>query len=81
MKSIEELVEEDFQPALDANCEVIVLGTGARPLFPPRALVFAFSRLGIGLETMETNAACRTFNILISEGRRAAAALIIDAEE
>ncbi len=81
VQSIADLTLEDFKPALDAECDVIVLGTGPAPTFPPRALVFAFSRLGIGLETMDTNAACRTFNILISEGRRVAAALFISTEE
>jgi uncharacterized protein len=81
VKSVADLVIEDFTSALDANCNVIVLGTGNQSLFPPRALLFALARLGIGLETMDTNAACRTFNILISEGRRAAAALFINAEE
>ena len=81
VKTVADLVIEDFALALDANCNVIVLGTGKQSLFPPRTLLFALARLGIGLETMDTNAACRTFNILISEGRRAAAALFIDAEE
>lgn len=75
--SVANVTEQDFAAAIEADCDVIVFGTGDKPLFPPRSLVFAFARRGIGFETMDTIAACRTFNILISEGRRAAAALIL----
>jgi uncharacterized protein len=71
------LDEHDLASLIEARPEVIVLGTGWRPVFPPRELVFALARRGIGLESMTTPAACRTFNILVNEGRRAAAALII----
>ena len=58
--------------------EVIVLGTGWQQNFPPKELMFALARRGIGFEAMNTPAACRTFNILVDEGRRAAALLLID---
>jgi uncharacterized protein len=74
---IDELTEDDFKPLIDSAPELILLGTGSKPVFPPRALVFSLARRGIGLETMDTAAACRTFNILISEGRRVAAVLIV----
>ena len=74
---IEELTEDDFEPLLTAEPELILLGTGSLSVFPPRELVFSLARRGIGLETMDTAAACRTFNILISEGRRVAAVLIV----
>lgn len=74
---IEELTEDDFKPLIDSAPEVILLGTGSKLVFPPRELVFSLARQGIGLETMDTAAACRTFNILISEGRRVAAVLIV----
>jgi len=81
VKSVATITEQDFAPAIEAECDVIVFGTGDRPVFPPRAVVFAFARMGIGFEAMDTVAACRTFNILVSEGRRAAAALILGKTE
>jgi len=58
--------------------EVILLGTGTRQRFPPAALMRALLADGIGFEVMDTGAACRTYNILLSEGRRVAAAVIVE---
>jgi uncharacterized protein len=69
---------EDFAAIIASRPEIIVLGTGWRPVLPPKELVFAMARHGIGFESMDTPAACRTFNILINEGRRAAAVLIVN---
>jgi len=77
IENIEQLSESDLDAILQAAPEMIVVGTGWRSVFPQRELVFALARRGIGFETMDTPAACRTFNILINEGRRAAAALIV----
>ncbi len=77
---IEELTEDDIEPLLASEPELILLGTGPLSIFPPRELVFSLARRGIGLEAMDTAAACRTFNILISEGRRVAAVLIVKEE-
>ncbi|HOV58509.1 MAG TPA: Mth938-like domain-containing protein [Rhodanobacteraceae bacterium] len=57
--------------------EVVILGTGARAVFPPPAVQAQFLQRGIGLETMDNAAAARTFNVLVSEGRRAVAAFIL----
>lgn len=57
--------------------ELVLLGTGARHRFAHPRLSRALSEAGIGLECMDTAAACRTYNILMSEGRHVAAALII----
>ena len=73
----EALCEEDLQELLSKKPEIVIFGTGWRSYRPPRDLVFAMARRGIGFETMDTPAACRTFNILVSEGRDAAAVLII----
>lgn len=72
-----ELTADDLAPLIDSSPELILLGTGQRAVFPPRELVFSLARQGIGLEVMDTAAACRTFNILIAEGRRVAAVLIV----
>jgi uncharacterized protein len=75
---IEHLAESDLDTVIESAPELIVVGTGWKPVFPPRELVFALARRGIGFETMDTPAACRTFNVLVNEGRRAAAALIVN---
>jgi uncharacterized protein len=67
------LSESHMEPLLAADPELILLGTGWAAAFPPRELVFALARRGVGLEIMDTPAACRTYNILLSEGRRVAA--------
>jgi uncharacterized protein len=76
--NIGELSEDDFEALIASEPELILLGTGGRPVFPPRELVFSLARRGIGLETMDTAAACRTFNILVADGRKVAAVLIVN---
>jgi len=56
--------------------ELLLLGAGTAVRMPPKGLRLALRELGIGLEIMETGAACRTYNILLAEGRSMAAALI-----
>ncbi|WP_445678574.1 Mth938-like domain-containing protein [Radicibacter daui] len=62
--------------AADSGVEVMLLGCGQRMEMVPKALKEAFRARGIGIEPMDTGAACRTFNVLLSEDRRVAAALI-----
>lgn len=76
-KEIHELEVSDFAELFNIGPEVVVLGTGTTNIFPPRELVFAMARLGIGLEVMDTGAAARTFNVLAGEGRKVAAVLYI----
>lgn len=76
-KDVTELLESDFSRLLDHGTELIILGTGATNIFPPRELVFAMARRGIGFECMDTRAAARTFNVLAGEGRRVAAVLYL----
>jgi len=73
-----ELDELSLKPMLDHQPEMLIIGCGWEPVLPPRRLVFAMARAGIGVEVMNTPAACRTFNILISEDRRPGAILYID---
>lgn len=68
---------DDLADLLAENPELIIYGTGWRPCLPPRELVFALARRGIGFEMMDTPAACRTFNVLVSEDRDVAAVLIV----
>ena len=76
-KDVTDLEESDFSEILGTAPEVIVLGTGARNVFPPRELVFAMARRRVGFEVMDTAAAARTYNVLASEGRKVAAVLYI----
>jgi uncharacterized protein len=73
------LTEDAFTRLAKLPIEILLLGSGARLRFPHPRLTQALSRAGIGLEVMDTQAACRTYNILLEEGRRVAAALLIEA--
>ncbi len=75
--AVHDLTLEHLERALQGQPEIIVLGTGSEHVFPPLALQAAVSARGIGLEIMHTAAACRTYNVLLSEDRRVVAALII----
>ncbi len=61
---------------LERHPEVVLLGTGARHVFPPPGLLAPLTRAGIGVEVMSTSAACRTYNILGAEGRKVVALLL-----
>lgn len=74
---IEAVLERDLDDLLSQQPEIVIFGTGWNSRRPQRELVFAMARRGIGFETMDTPAACRTFNILVSEDRDVAAVLII----
>jgi uncharacterized protein len=76
--SLETLKPEDLQPimARAGEVEFVLLGTGAVQALPPRPIRDALQTAGIGLEFMDTPAAARLYNVLASEGRRVAAALI-----
>ncbi|MDX1785341.1 Mth938-like domain-containing protein [Roseovarius sp. ZX-A-9] len=69
---------DDIQPLLDLldEIDVLFLGTGAEIAHIPAALRAVLEEAGLGVETMNSPAACRTFNVLLSEGRRVAAALL-----
>ena len=57
---------------------VLLLGTGNRQRFPAAPMLRPLIEAGIGLEVMDTGAACRTYNVLVAEGRAVAAALIVE---
>ncbi len=71
------LTVADFAALIELRPELVVLGSGNVFRFPDIAIMAAFSKAGIGFEVMDTPAACRTYNVLVSEGRYAAAALLI----
>ena len=64
------------QPSEAVAAAVLFVGTGAEIAHAPRAFRDRLEEAGIGVETMATPAACRTYNVLLSEGRRVAVALL-----
>jgi uncharacterized protein len=73
----EALTEEHFALIAELKPEVVLLGTGGRLRFPHPRLTAPLTRARIGLEVMDVQAACRTYNILMSEERVVAAALVL----
>jgi uncharacterized protein len=76
--SVATLAAADMDKLLALGAEIVLLGTGSRLRFPAGALLRPFAPAGIGLEVMDLQAACRTYNILAAEGRKVAAALLFD---
>lgn len=71
------LDEAHFSYFIAIAPEVLLLGTGAQQRFPHPRLYRALTDAGIGVEVMDTPAACRTYNILVAEDRKVVAAIII----
>ena len=78
VSSMDALSMEMLGPVADAEppVEILLIGCGARLTLVPPALRSALRDRGIGCDAMDTGAACRTFNVLLAESRRVAAALI-----
>ncbi len=71
------LTAEDFAALAAHAPEMVLLGTGPTQRFPHPRLLQSLASARIGVEVMDTRAACRTFNILVAEDRRVAAALVV----
>lgn len=76
--SFDRLTEADIGLVAELGCPIVLLGTGSRQYFPHPALLRGLIEKRVGVEIMDSAAACRTFNILMAEGRDVAAALIIE---
>jgi uncharacterized protein len=76
--ALQELTPAHFERLVALAPDLIIFGSGARLQFPPPALLRPLMRARIGLETMDTPAACRTYNVLLAEGRSVVAALLFD---
>lgn len=72
---------ESLLELVDAPPELVIFGSGKRLRFVRPALLQSLINRGIGVETMDTQAACRTFNILAGEGRTVLAALLIESSD
>jgi len=75
--SIEGLAADHMAAIVELEPEIVLLGTGRQLTFPDRALLASLYKAGIGVEVMDTPAACRTYNILLAEGRNVVAAVIV----
>ena len=78
VRHINKLASHHFEFVWQNRPEIVLLGSGQRMAFPPQAIREEFALKGIGFEAMDTRAACRTYNVLLAEGRDVTALLIID---
>jgi uncharacterized protein len=76
--SFEQLAASHFDNVLALQPELVIFGSGARQRFPSPALLAALMGRRVGVETMDSAAACRTYNVLAHEGRHVVAALLLD---
>lgn len=77
-RRFDELTADDIDLPASLNPELVILGCGATQRFFEPSVLAPLIRRGVGVEIMETGAACRTFNILLAEDRPVVAALIIE---
>ncbi len=75
--TLEDLATQHIEQLINLDPEIIILGTGKQQLFPSVEILAPVYDAGMGLEIMDTGAACRSFNLLASEGRKVAAGLIL----
>ena len=76
--AFEDLGAQHFEQLAQLDCEVVIFGSGSRIRFPQGAWLRPLMARRIGIETMDTAAACRTYNILAQEGRSVAVALLLE---
>jgi len=81
VKAFEALESGHFEQMLALKPELILIGTGVKQHFPKPELLKALISAKIGFEIMNSQAACRTYNILVGEGRQVLLALIVEANE
>jgi len=72
-----DLEREHIEAILDFEPDIVLLGSGVTQQFPDAAVLAPLYERGIGVEIMDTGAACRTYNVLVSEDRRVVAALLV----
>ena len=77
VEGVDALQEEDLQFLAGLGVEIVLLGTGESLRFLHPRLLQPLAQARVGVEVMDTRAACRTYNILVAEGRKVAAALIL----
>ncbi len=80
VERFEDLIEAHFSQLAEQGAELVIFGSGSRLRFVHPSWLQALMRQRIGIETMDTQAACRTYNILAGEGRSVVVALLIEAQ-
>ena len=78
LSGFDALTAEDFGFVGAMKPEIVILGTGAVQRFPRPELTRALAASGVGVEVMDSRAACRTYNILATEGRKVVAAVLVE---
>ena len=78
VRSVLELTEQDLQPIIELKPAIVLLGTGKHFIMPAAKQLLVFHQNKIGIECMDTGAACRTYMALMAEERNVVAALLID---
>lgn len=78
VSQVSDLSIKDFEIILEFNPEIILFGSGNTMIFPDPRIIASIQNHNIGFEVMDTMAACRSYNVLLNEERRVAAALIIN---
>lgn len=74
---VSQLSLDHLEAVLSLKPELVLFGTGKKQVFLPQDMMVPFYQQGIGFEVMTSEAACRTFNVLVSEGRKVVAALML----
>ena len=77
VESFAQLDIANLTPFFELKPDIIILGSGEKQSFPPQSLFMAILKKGIGLEVMSSAAACRTYNVLASEGRHVIAGIML----
>jgi uncharacterized protein len=76
-ETFDALTQAHLRALLDLEPEIVILGTGEHLRFPPPHLARVLAEAAVGFEAMDTRAACRTYNILMAEGRQVVAAIFV----
>jgi uncharacterized protein len=77
VQRVDQFDDAAIESILALQPEVVLLGTGTCAVFPPQTVLAEFLKRGIGLETMDSAAAARTFNVLAGEGRNVVAVFLV----
>ncbi len=76
-QQLSELSAQHLKKLIELNPQIVILGTGEKHSFISQQMMLPFLQQGIGFEVMNTEAACRTYNVLLAEGRNIVAALLV----
>ena len=77
-KTLDDITQDDLETIIALEPELILIGTGDKLKFPMSSILEGVATANLGIEFMDSRAACRTYNILASENRRVAAGIILE---